>query len=257
MKKIYLLFITFILLIVTSCSQGPADVIYESGFFQYKIMDLNSDGNKEVLIMGLSEEGKQQTTIVIPVKIDGYEVTTLGHYYGFLGRQGVFESEKLKVIYITNNITNIENELLFDSVSLEKIYTGNFKSLIGAKWLELVLNSNQLFLSNLLYNQTYQFFLNYNALNKCNIANVLYDLNYGENNIFMVDDCDGTTVNVIPPTPYRKGYEFAGWYKEPECINEWEFENDIVPTKEYDKNREYILKETKLYAKWEKNNEKH
>ena len=125
-KKLYLFIISFIFLTIISCKQAPADIIYESGFFQYKIMDLNSDGNKEVLLMGLSEEGKQQATIVIPVEIDGYEVTSLGHYYRFLGRQGVFESEKLKVIYIANNITNVENELLFESISLEKIYSGDF-----------------------------------------------------------------------------------------------------------------------------------
>ena len=56
----------------------------------------------------------------------------------------------------------------------------------------------------------------------------------------------------LPPNPYRKGYEFLGWYKEPECINICDFENDIVPSKEYDKNGDYILKEIKLYAKWGK-----
>ena len=100
----------------------------------------------------------------------------------------------------------------------------------------------------------YQYFINYKSLDKCNKANVLYDLNYGENNIFLVDDCDGTTVNVLPPNPIRQGYNFIGWYKEPECINIWDFENDIVPAKEYNENGEYILKETILYAKWEKSN---
>ena len=249
-KKLYLFIISFIFLTIISCKQAPADIIYESGFFQYKIMDLNSDGNKEVLLMGLSEEGKQQATIVIPVEIDGYEVTSLGHYYRFLGRQGVFESEKLKVIYIANNITNVENELLFESISLEKIYTGDFQSSIGAKWLDLMLSSEQLFLSSYLYNQTYQYFSNYQSLEKCNQANVLYDLNYGEDNIFLVDDCDGTIVNVLPPDPILEGYEFVGWYKEPECLNKWDFQNDVIPKKEYTENGEYILKETKIYAKW-------
>ena len=55
-------------------------------------------------------------------------------------------------------------------------------------------------------------------------------------------------------------YEFAGWFKEPECVNFWNFEVDIVPTKEYTpgypignskKDKEnYIYKETALYAKW-------
>ena len=56
----------------------------------------------------------------------------------------------------------------------------------------------------------------------------------------------------IPSDPIRDGYEFKGWYKEKECINKWDFNNDIVPLKEYDSNNEYIFKETSLYAKWER-----
>ena len=107
-----------------------------------------------------------------------------------------------------------------------------------------------MFLSSYLYNQTYQYFSNYQSLEKCNQANVLYDLNYGEDNIFLVDDCDGTIVNVLPPDPILEGYEFVGWYKEPECLNKWDFQNDVIPKKEYTENGEYILKETKIYAKW-------
>ena len=55
------------------------------------------------------------------------------------------------------------------------------------------------------------------------------------------------------------GYAFMGWYKEPECINEWDFEKDIVPEKVYVERyieskenmyRFYEYKETILYAKW-------
>ena len=73
-----------------------------------------------------------------------------------------------------------------------------------------------------------------------------------ENVPYFVDDCDGTLVNVIPPTPYRKGYTFTGWYKEEQCINKWDFEKDIIPAKEYDEEGNYINKETKIYAGWEK-----
>lgn len=27
-----------------------------------------------------------------------------------------------------------------------------------------------------------------------------------------------------PPNPTKEGYIFDGWYKEPECVNEWNFE---------------------------------
>gem|GEM_PF-5086266 len=39
--------------------------------------------------------------------------------------------------------------------------------------------------------------------------------------------------------PQTRGYTFEGWYKEPECINEWDFDRDIV-----------VDEATTLYAKW-------
>ena len=62
--------------------------------------------------------------------------------------------------------------------------------------------------------------------------------------------------NKIEPTPYlplREGYMFTGWYKEPECLKKWDFENDKLPAVEYDEEgnpTEFI--ETKLYAGWQK-----
>ena len=41
-----------------------------------------------------------------------------------------------------------------------------------------------------------------------------------------------------PAVPIRKGYTFVGWYKEPDCINAWDFDTDIV------------TEPITLYAKW-------
>ena len=41
-----------------------------------------------------------------------------------------------------------------------------------------------------------------------------------------------------PTLPVRTGYAFAGWYKETECINQWNFETDVV------------TENITLYAKW-------
>ncbi|MEG2086460.1 MAG: InlB B-repeat-containing protein [Clostridia bacterium] len=54
--------------------------------------------------------------------------------------------------------------------------------------------------------------------------------------------------------PEREGYTFIGWYKEPECINEWNFESDKTPAEVLDKTTgEPITQITRLYAKWTKN----
>ncbi|MCI9031993.1 MAG: InlB B-repeat-containing protein [Clostridia bacterium] len=65
----------------------------------------------------------------------------------------------------------------------------------------------------------------------------------------------------IPKDPEREGYTFGGWFKEPECINEWDFEVDILPKEKKEEKEVHIIgetlieevaiyQETILYAKW-------
>ncbi len=49
----------------------------------------------------------------------------------------------------------------------------------------------------------------------------------------------------------REGYEFVGWYKDLSFNEPWDFENDVIPAKEYDQDGNYIFKETRIFAKWE------
>ena len=60
-------------------------------------------------------------------------------------------------------------------------------------------------------------------------------------------------IEYIPNSPTRDGYTFGGWYKEPECINTWDFTTDTIPQTQYDENEKEIYQETKLYAKWTMN----
>ena len=46
--------------------------------------------------------------------------------------------------------------------------------------------------------------------------------------LYRLDNIE-TDQNITEPLePTIEGYEFTGWYTEPECINEWDFE--VVPT---------------------------
>ena len=58
---------------------------------------------------------------------------------------------------------------------------------------------------------------------------------------YWIDYSDYRTRVFEPPVPYVEGYEFQGWYKESECINKWDFQNDI-----FDPAEDLIL-----YAKWQ------
>ena len=94
--------------------------------------------------------------------------------------------------------------------------------------------------------------LKYSELQK---ANTSYMFNYGgapNEGYFFINDFErGGKIEKTPYDPQREGYVFAGWYREPECINVWNFEQDTLPAAEYDENGELIYTETKLYAKWE------
>ena len=75
-------------------------------------------------------------------------------------------------------------------------------------------------------------------------ANVCYFLNYEENNYYYIDYYEnGEKVMYIPPEPQRDGCSFGGWFKESDCINQWDFDTDTLQLTE-------DVQEVKLYAKW-------
>lgn len=88
-------------------------------------------------------------------------------------------------------------------------------------------------------------------------ANTSYMFNYENSpndDYFFIRDYEyGEKIETVPYEPIRERYTFDGWYKEPECINAWDFEEDTLPETLYNENNEEVYQETKLYAKWIKN----
>ena len=88
-------------------------------------------------------------------------------------------------------------------------------------------------------------------------SNTSYMFNYeGEPNegYFFINDFErGGLIENTPYEPRREGYTFAGWYKEPACVNAWDFTKDTLPEAEYDEEGNLLYVETKLYAKRDKN----
>ena len=86
-------------------------------------------------------------------------------------------------------------------------------------------------------------------------ANVSYYYNDGRTEnygCYWIDNVPyGSVLDVLPPEdPVSEGKTFAGWYKEPECINAWDFETDRTPVEKLDEDGNVIYQETALYAKW-------
>ena len=88
-------------------------------------------------------------------------------------------------------------------------------------------------------------------------ANISFLFNYPDapnHNYFLVDYIECTSKIQKPPyDPKRSGYVFKGWYKDAECTEIWDFENDTVNI-QYDESGERIYKDIRLYAKWETKN---
>lgn len=85
-------------------------------------------------------------------------------------------------------------------------------------------------------------------------ANTSYLFNYEDSpndGYFFINDFEyGKTIENTPYEPLRAGYTFGGWYKEPACINAWNFETDTLPSAQYNEDGQELYQETKLYAKW-------
>ena len=218
----------------------------ERGYFAVKFYD----DRQTVYITGLTELGKQQRFLVIPEEIDGIKVYAVGErpplqMWSSIGAADIC-SEKLEKVYVTSSIYIVSGSFrnspnLTKGVSISDDYYINGldytvkRCYSRAVYLDRGYTLDSYVMSNVSY------FYNYET-----------EENYG---YYWIDDYDyGSKIEFIPPEPIREGYTFGGWFKEPECINKWDFETDVLPEERTEINEdgeeEVVYQETKLYAKW-------
>ncbi|MDE6275624.1 MAG: InlB B-repeat-containing protein [Clostridia bacterium] len=210
----------------------------------------------EIYLKGLSEEGKTKEYVVIPNEINGKAVTMIGYQRGLIYKDiGKWESENLKKIYVVGEHYHfVREERVFSKCpNLEKIIFLNNKN---EQYYDVVKDDWTVFMSKMNYNRL---FADKESAAEDNekspyfyAANISFNYNYKNapnNRYYWIDDVeDGKLIVFIPPDPIREGYEFQGWYKENDCINKWDFDNDRVQKANYHQE----FKETQLFAKWEK-----
>ena len=230
---------------MTGCSEN----LHTSGDFVYR---LNEDA---FFFEGLSEQGKQKETIVIPKEIDGYKVEELTYQYWLSVRGGNFESEKLKQIYIIPNVTLWRIDFA-SALNLAKIIMIGTHSDWYDSYSISIGKDTKIYFSTIQNNSDWEAddrgcILKYFWLSNCN-----YFYNYAgaENDgYYWSDNYDyGEKITYVPQNPEREGYIFGGWFKEPECVNVWNFDTDALPEAKYNEEGEALYQETRLYAKWYK-----
>ncbi len=230
---------------------------YESGYFRYAVEKYTNtkthEKKKRVHIIGLTESGLQQVGLVFPDEINGIPVDGIAYYlapvsmWGAHKRVGDLSSENLeKMFFLDSPRRNVGMELSSNvfsvywklDVKFANVRYGDGVAIIGYDYYMEKIHA------------PYQ----YECKNR--IANVSYMYNYDDSpnkGCYWVDSYDESIITYIPPIPEREGYKFAGWYKDEECKDEWDFENDITGKEViiggytvYDKEYEGIY----LYAKW-------
>ena len=228
---------------------------YESGDWRYAVRK-NKDGTKEGYLIGFTEEGKQKECVVLPTELGG--VTIVGICYRYrtsmmsASQVGKIESDCLKRIYVPNaytytkmNYANVVDLLPVDCLQIvwqdPDVNTG---------WVvQIFLDNSYIYADNICRAKGEKWRY------KGYVANVSYMYNYDNapnDGYYWADNYENDLIKYIPPEPKREGYTFGGWYKDKECTEKWDFENDKTGD-----NIQYVFgyqyTGTYLYAKWMEN----
>ena len=223
---------------------------YESGYFKYALYTSKDGEKRAAYIIGLTESGLEQEALIYPSEIDGVTVYGIGYEtqenyistWAPIIEVGSLESENLKKLFFLKNpeiklVKSVDFSSKIKAVywNLEEQYQGwGYKPLITTRSYYKKFD-NQVF-KNVIF------------------ANVMYMYNY-ENSpnegCYWIDSYDEGLITFMPPMPQREGYYFVGWYKEPECINKWDFDVDETGKEiKMDNNLDSEYEGIYLYAKW-------
>ena len=243
---------------LTACIQKHK--IYEDGYWQYIVIGKNThfpqnSEDCEVAIVGLTEIGKEQTSLDVPRTIDGMDVTHIGYYKRSLIMEGggnyKIESPNLERLYLHDNIKQICTNALYYFYSNNLLWEDGlfphcFKILYcGTIPFNLTNGIPKIFIYKELYNEINLAEAFHWTKTFLSISNVAFMNNYSaavNRGYFRAEDVESGEKIPEPPAPEREGYVFTGWYTEAEAINLWDFDTKTeIPDGE----------ELRLYAGWQ------
>ncbi|MDR1094265.1 MAG: InlB B-repeat-containing protein [Clostridiales bacterium] len=220
----------------------------EVGFFRYRIYDIKGMGGKFAEITGLTEEGAKQKVLIVPKEVGGVKVTRLMDSQKYLfDTVGQWKSDALEKVFLYEDYHVVKN-IFTDCLNLKEICIIKYAptNILKINW--------ELGGGRYCYICADIYFLLERLYNDLRPANVTYYYNYADADnygVYWIDNVAyGERIETIPESPARDGYTFIGWYKEGECVNEWDFDSDTLPDKQTVDDEE-VYQETKLFAKWE------
>ena len=201
--------------------------------------------NPLIAITDLSEQGKQKRVLIIPEKVNGLNVGGVIDPTRWSGSS--WESDKLEKLYVPWNMTVDDGTMVYCD-NLKAVFVLNFKENHSGVRVDPI----TIYYSRHVYESLLERGWNLDYERPANVAYYYNDgrtENYG---CYWLDNVPyGSLLDVLPPeNPVSKGKRFAGWFKEPECINAWDFEKDTTPAEKLDEDGNVIYQETALYAKW-------
>jgi hypothetical protein len=218
----------------------------EFGYFKY-IKDYDND---YVDITGLTEEGAKQKILIVPKEINGIHVRRLMYDGGMLEPKiGEWESNALEKVFIDHGMNMVQG-LFADCPNMKSLILINY-SMTAIYDIDGYFGEED---ERFCYVNPVDYSTLIDPLGKYKPANVVFDFNYENslnNGAYWLDNVNyGEKIEIIPEIPTRTDFSFDGWYKEPECINIWNFETDVLPEQILDSDNKVTYQETKLYAKW-------
>ncbi|MDE6361849.1 MAG: InlB B-repeat-containing protein [Clostridia bacterium] len=254
MKK--LLVIATILIVVSACIFTSCVPVEERDWYVEENGWMAKRYGNTVALIGMKGEICEKDELIVPTQIGDLRVKSI-IFDNFIrcfvkSQQLVYKANKVfipGVNYVYETDCNridfpIAEKLVFLSTNWED-YTNGFKTtdfdVIDVKLVAYELSS--VYLPQSALDSFIDNFAERNYGTKFYPANVSYYYNYEEapnDGYYWVDDLNlGDRIKTIPDNPQREGYEFCGWYKEKECINEVMLSNLIKGEEEIE-----------LFAKW-------
>ena len=271
MIKRTLLFFMLTLNLLVLCSCFSKKVEDNNIYSEHLIFQQRKNGYYQVV--GLTEDGKQSKTLVFPSYYDGIAVNGIG-----IVSYGLYHSESIDrkgFVYIPNrlDVSNVENIYIASNYTNDFVFEGYSNNLKKCVYLSHIqfCNNNNSYLKSYIEDIKISFsyvdldYVNVFCLEEYNFLKGLYPYYFDvENNIvvaniefyynndpakqrlYWIDYEKDEKLIFEPPVPNCDGREFIGWYTEPECINKWDFNEDMIE-KSADLNN---MVQLKLYAKW-------